>query len=180
MYKHLSIRNATFILVILIIILIVLGFYCHIDKAWYDSSLCFLVGILYAQKEEKWNDWMQKEYYLKNIGFVVICGVCFGIFLILGNDSFIGHPILKNIAAVSFCLWVLSILQKVSIEYKVFQWLGKLSYEIFLLHLMWMQIINDYVINKWYYMISVIVLTFISAALMKNVFIKALHKKEKE
>lgn len=178
-YKFFSLKIASVIMSIVMVLWIIAGFYCHIDKAWYDSSLCFLVGILYARHEEKWNEWMQKSYLLKNISFLIICGGCFGVFLALGNNSFIGHPVLKNVAACSFCMWVLSILQKIDLKNRLFQWLGVYSYEIFLLHLIWMQLIEGYALSPWYYMFFVILLTLISAVFVKKMIIYALHGKKK-
>lgn len=178
-YKHFSVRISDSIMCIIILLLIIVGFTCRIDKAWYDSSLCFLVGIAYAKDEDKWNKWLQKGYFIKNISFLFICGLCFSAFQLLKNYNFIVNPFLKNIAACSFCLWILSTLQKINWEIGLIQWLGVYSFEIFLLHLVWMQVLESYVVNPWYYMFLVILLTLISAIFMRKLITKTLHGKKR-
>ena len=78
----------------------------------------------------------------------------------------IGNPIARNLAAVSFCLWVLSILQKVTVEHWLLQWLGKISYEIFLIHPFWIGIIGKYITEPYSYIMLVITLTIVSSALL--------------
>ena len=131
--------------------------------------MCFPLGILYAQQERKWDAVLLKHYFLKNFVLIIGCGICIILFFILGNDSVVGNPIARNLAAVFFCLWVLSVLQKVRIEYRILQWLGKISYEIFLLHPFWINIVGNYVTEPWRYILLVITLTIMSSALLQSI-----------
>lgn len=167
-YKFFAMKIANILLCAVVIFLIFAGFYFKIDNPWYGSSLCFPLGILYAQRERKWNEILLKHYFIKNVVLLSGCGICIIAFFILGNSSMIGNPIARNLAAVSFCMWVLSILQKVRIEYRSLCWLGKISYEIFLLHPVWIVIVGRYVTKPWSYIILVIILTLVSAALLQR------------
>lgn len=55
-------------------------------------------------------------------------------FFVLGNDSIIGNPVARNVASVSFCIIIILILEEVKIGNKLSRFLGKCSYEIFLIH----------------------------------------------
>ena len=169
LYKFFSVKTADILLCMATILLIIFGFYFQIANPWYGSSLCFPLGILYAQQERKWDAVLLKHYFMKNFVLIIGCGICIILFFILGNDSVVGNPIARNLAAVFFCLWVLSVLQKVSIEYRVLQWLGKISYEIFLLHPFWINIVENYVTKPWSYIFLVITLTIMSSALLQSI-----------
>ena len=169
LYKYFSVKVADILLCVTTILLIILGFYFKIANPWYGSSLCFPLGIFFAQQESKWNAALHKHYFMKNIALLIACVICMITFFVLGNDSVIGNPIARNLAAVFFCLWVLSILQKVKIEHRILLKLGKISYEIFLLHPFWINVVGNYVTEPWGYILLVIILTIVSSALLQRV-----------
>ncbi|MDE5831285.1 MAG: hypothetical protein K2H53_06905, partial [Clostridia bacterium] len=90
-----------------------------------------------------WDEILSRNYCVKNGILLSVCRICIILFFLLGNDSVIGNPIARNLAAVSFCLWLLSVLQKITVEHWLLQWLGKISYEIFLIHPLWISIIGN-------------------------------------
>lgn len=142
------------------------GYFYRIDNPWYGSSVCFPLGILYTQHEKEWNKMLCRHYFIKNVALLSVCGICFIFFFLLVNDSVIGNPIARNLAAVSFCLCVISISQKITVEHWLLQWLGKISYEIFLIHPLWISIIGKYTTEPCSYIMLVITLTIVSSALL--------------
>lgn len=68
------------------------------------------------------------------VGFGCLLAASTGAFLLLGNESIIGNPLARNIASLSFCMIVLTVLSKVKIGNQVSYCLGKCSYEIYLIH----------------------------------------------
>ncbi len=146
-----GVKTAAIVIMAGACIFVVAAFYCRIDNPWYGSTLCFPLGMMYAQHEEEWNQYLRKKYWFKNAALVFICMVCIILFFVLGNRSLVGNPAARNMASVSFSIWVLSVIQKVKIDYKAFRWLGKISYEIFLLHPVCIAVLNDFNLNPYAY-----------------------------
>lgn len=172
LYKFLPKRRANILLVVMTIIFIFVAFFLKIDNPWYGSSICFPFGILYEQCAELLNKWMKKYYWLKATATLFICGLTIVLFFFLGNDSIIGNPIARNIAALSFSIWLLFLLDKVKIDYSICKWLGKISYEIFLFHPMWICIISYYTENPWMLLVACIFMTLLSSALFHGCIAK--------
>lgn len=172
LYKLLPKQRANILLALMTIIFIFIAFFLKIDNPWYGSSICFPFGILYEQYAELFNKWMKKSYWLKGIAALFICGLSIVLFFLLGNDSIIGNPIARNIAALSFCIWLLFFLDRVKIDYSICKWFGKFSYEIFLFHPMWISIISYYTDNPWILLISCIFMTLLSSVLFHGCIVK--------
>lgn len=58
-----------------------------------------------------------------------------GTFYILGDASFLGNPVARNIASLCFCVIVILLLGRFKVGNRVSCLLGQCSYEIFLVHL---------------------------------------------
>lgn len=170
LYKFFPKQRANVLLVVMTIIFV--AFFLKIDNPWYGSSICFPFGILYEQYGELLNKWMKKCYWLKCIVTLVICGLSIVLFFVLGNDSIIGNPLARNIAALSFCIWLLFLLDKIKIDYSLCKWFGNISYEIFLFHPMWINIISYYTENPWILLVSCIFMTLLSSILFHGCIVR--------
>ncbi|MCQ2521810.1 MAG: acyltransferase [Lachnospiraceae bacterium] len=124
----------TAITLIAIVVLFILDKKYAIGATWYESSLCFVLGIFYAQKEQECVRLVQEKWILKNVIFLLVETGCIGGFFILKWENAVDLILLRNAAAIFFCGWVITLLQKVRIDYKPLVKLGEASYEIFLLH----------------------------------------------
>lgn len=51
------------ILALGMVLFIGIGSYLQIGSRWYGSILCFLMGIVYSQKQEKLNEWMKQKFW---------------------------------------------------------------------------------------------------------------------
>lgn len=114
------------------LVLIIAAFAGGMDNPWYGSSLCFVLGLCYY-KFEKRNYKFRRYYALLTIMGLVL-GTSMAAFFLLGNDSILGNPIARNAASVSFCIIVVMLLYKLRVGNAVSRFLGKCSYEIFLIH----------------------------------------------
>ncbi len=86
----------------------------------------------YKIKERTGNITILKRIILV-IGLFFLTGVTILSFF-LWDDLFVGVFLCRNIASVSFCFAILLILEKVKIGNKMSLMLGMVSYEIYLIH----------------------------------------------
>ena len=89
---------------------------------------------MYYKDEERAAQVIKKQFVL----FIIICTVTLVLsmatFFILGDRSMLGNPVARNIASVSFGVGVLMLLSKYIVKNRVSYFLGKCSYEIFIVH----------------------------------------------
>lgn len=116
---------------------IIVAFFLKIDNPWYGSTLCFPLGMLYYRHEDKVTLIFKENIKRGARAFLILVGiVCIAIFafFVLGEESFIGNLIARNVASVCFCMAAIVALTQVRIINRVSLFLGKISYEIFLIH----------------------------------------------
>ena len=70
-------------------------------------------------------------------------------FFLLGNDSVLGNPIARNVASVSFCMMTVLLLRKFRVINSVSVYLGRCSYEIFLIHPYVLSILGNSLLSQW-------------------------------
>ncbi len=89
------------------------------------------------------------------------------LFFVLGNDSVLGNPIGRNVASLSFCVLTLLTLSRVRVGNRVSNYLGKCSYEIFLIHPFVQRLVDEVLeYSHLVYGILVISITLLAAGLM--------------
>lgn len=129
MHKHVEIAVG-----ICSVVLIIAAYVSGLDNPWYGSSLCFLLGLCYYKLEKRNIKLTNIRYYtLLGILAVVLIGSV-AAFFALGNDNVLGNPVARNIASMSFCMMIVMLLYRFRIGNPISVFLGKCSYEIFLLH----------------------------------------------
>lgn len=133
-YKYLSKRVANVIVTLICLGTVVVMWYIGMGNPWYGSTLCFPLGIIYAQNEKKFYLKLEKKYIV--ILGISIALICIGIFLFFALDesSLIANLVGRNIASVSFCVAIIVILMKVRIGNRITDYIGTISYELFLVH----------------------------------------------
>lgn len=85
------------------------------------------------------------------------------IFFLTEGTGALGDVVARNVASVVFCLLVCSLLHKVQLYNPVSYWLGKCSYEIYLIHFYVISILQQYISNKILLSISIIIITLFLA-----------------
>lgn len=107
------------------------AYFTNIPSPYYGSTLCFPLGIManvYYNKLDK-----RIKTIIVPIVMIVILLSSFVIFFAYGENWFT-ETIIRNMAAVSFCVIMLCFLQNFVMRGKIISWLGSISLEIFLLH----------------------------------------------
>lgn len=127
-------------------------------ETWYESVLCFAFGLLCAKHKDKvftlfpnWGKWIAAGVGL---------GVIFIITLFLGNKTFFATPIricIKMVSAIAFNCLVVWISSRVKLANPVTGFLGKYSFEIYVLQGMFLYGYRPIIENDWLYMGAVLI-----------------------
>ena len=161
-----SLLKSQYIFYAVSIAFICIAFYLKFPTPWYGSSLCCGLGIFYFIKEEAFKKFFRKHILLKTI----VCSILliFACFLFFMYKGLIGDLIARNCASVIFVVLTIVWLQKFCIGNAVSFWCGKYSYEIFLFHLLWINVLREWIVNNVLYTITVIGMTLFSSFIYRN------------
>ena len=141
-------RYRDFCVVFVLILFVIVAFIGKLDNPVYGSTLCFALGVFLYDYEGK-----VMKYRRKHLGFCVftcisVCLISIGTYTILGDNSVIGNLVARNIAAMSFCLLIVTLLERINIGNKLLIQIGKCSYEIFIIHFFVMSILIRFSISS--------------------------------
>lgn len=101
---------------------------------WPTESLGFAYGVLLADCFELFKKWSAKQWGLKSI-FLFLMGAVTGVaYLKLKPIDFWGDYCLKIFLGIVLLLLILQLTRKFNIGNKMSQFLGSISYEVYLLH----------------------------------------------
>lgn len=134
LYHNMKVKYATIFLILFCVLFIIFANIIDMSNPWYGSTLCFPLGVLLAQNESNIKNTLKKKFFLITASSLCLTMVGTFLFFFFSNYSFISDVIGRNIASVSFCIFIYMLLMKFRIGNKVSQFLGSISYEIFLIH----------------------------------------------
>ena len=153
--------------VIFSIFFVAVAFVSGIDNPWYGSTLCFALGICLFEMRDYLGHFLLKYYNRILLTELLTVGSMILLFYILGNDSVVGNPIARNMASVAFTAFCFCLLSKLRVGNKVSCWLGKYSYEIFLIHLLAIEWFRNKTENSFLYATAVIGTTLICSWILR-------------
>ncbi len=105
-----------------------------IGLGWYTESLGFMYGIIFANILERFKEKTEKNYVVK-VGILTVMSGILGIsYLKYKYVFFAGDYLLKIILAISLILLLFTLTIHFKVGNTLTKYLGKVSYEIFLLH----------------------------------------------
>ena len=150
---------------------------------WYNSSLPFVLGLVWA-KNKKYIDGVLKKYYFS----VLVCIT--GLLFISHQYDFVykklhlvdnySYAIAANIDNVIFTLFFILIARKIDFSNKYLLFLGKISFEVYMIHGLVMSIFGKYFVtsrlNDVIFTILVLIVS-ISLAWLINLIIKKISIK---
>lgn len=114
---------------------------------WVNSTLCFLLGIIICQNEEKFSNFLKKKYFFK----LILCVLAFSLLLwgnfkitsskfsywaAVGKDAILNNLIcypIQSLCAVLFCILVFAIMLKIYAKNAFLQFCGNRTLEIYLM-----------------------------------------------
>lgn len=159
-------KNGIYYIMISVCVFTILAYLIGLDNPWYGSTFCFLVGIILCIHENEFLSKIkvQNRHWLKIIIInSLITSTAILLFIFLGDQNMIGILILRNIASISFCILVITLLCKFEIGNYLSYFLGKYSYEIFLFHPIYIDIFRDIFSNDLIFSVTVIFSSVISS-----------------
>lgn len=137
----------------------------HINKfanPWYGSTLCFALGIWYQQNQGKIKKLVHKSFIG---GLLILEALSVATFFVWKGDI-LANILARNIASLVFCVLVILFLHKVKLNNKYSLFLGRCSYEIFLIHPIMIEFYSKLINNRVVFSFAVIITTIIIGYLM--------------
>ena len=164
-YKLMILCNSVFVVAWFFLCKYVL----HTGIWWYNATVAIVLGSAWAVYEKMINSVMEK-YSGK---FLKISGVVFVVMFMnldlvyeLSYDMYI---FMQSIVAIIFLFFILSMSSKVTVKSKVLSAIGNISYELYLIHGIWIWFLRHGAlagINEKIYTFLVIALSIISAYIL--------------
>jgi len=132
------------------------------DRAWWVSVLAFPVGLLYKFRESTINI-LRNTLFRRFLGIVVVSVVC-AVFILLKIE------LLYALVYMLIPVIVVLLMQLGTIpKSKFLMYLGNISYEIYLLHGIWIYLLrgkNIYIASDYIYVVLVLVVTIVSGSIL--------------
>lgn len=178
LYRKLSIWISNIVIWVLCLCFILICFWAGTENTWYGSTLCFPMGLVFAQYEQGILLVMKKKHSLIFILCFFIMCIGIGLFFVNGC-SFMANVVGRNLASLSFCILVIAVILKVKIGNRLTYFLGEMAYELFLIHEIF--IFQSMFDMNLFYSISAfcmaIVFGYILHRLNKKVFDSGIYKR---
>lgn len=140
-------------------------------RYWWDTAMCYPLGMVYYLIREKAEAFMNKKkinYYISLFVSVVCTVVFLGLYYFAGRNPF--AMILKNMV---FAVFILLVTMKVKISNPILNFCGKNLFLIYIIHMLPIIVLNHFsiaqkpilfIVLTW---VCIIVLTVLSAKLLK-------------
>lgn len=152
------------------ILFILILYQKNVADYWYNSILCFCIGIFFAKYEEAIICCIEKYYYIITALF---SGLFIFTFYLYSLTNFQSH-IIVCICNILFSISFILIMMNIFLTNKLFYNIGLFSYEAYLLQYLWFLYIPK--TNIVIYSVICIVGTLISGYLMQSVLNMLSHK----
>lgn len=158
------------------------------DKYWYSSLSALIVGMLWGLKRERLLEYFKSKWLLKTILTGGIFAVCLFVHLSLkhflpeGNYLEYIKAFFNEIAGAAFAFLIPLLSMKARNTNRLTDWLGKLSYEIYLMHGLFILIFTRSIIieNSALLTVSVLGCTIAAAAAIHYGLAPIMNKTKKE
>ena len=100
---------------------------------WYNTFLCFSLGVCIAEKKEAIHDFLirNSKKYIPLLSLLLLLFVC--------SFGLKSHGIFNIIYPLVFCCFVTAFLFKFGLNSKLFSWIESLSLELYLVHIVFVK-----------------------------------------
>lgn len=126
--------NNKSIIVCTAVLLVSVAIYFFKISGWATESFGFIYGILLAKYKEKFEAFAKHKWLPKSIAFFVSSLILGIIYIKFKHIVFLGDYIIKILLGLSIIIFILILNSKISIGNSVGRFMGKISYEVYLLH----------------------------------------------
>ncbi|MCH5321097.1 MAG: acyltransferase [Eubacterium sp.] len=138
---------------------------------WFDASHLLIVGMIWATWEDKITEFLQKHYIVitsvASVAFLLLIYIKFSLDGILSG---ITEGIIIMITASHFVLIVNLLGLKFHIGNRILNYLGTISFEIYLIHYLFIAELKKYISSEFLFCASVLICSIISAHLLHKFF----------
>ena len=166
-------KKADVLMIILVIIISIIAYFLNVR--WYIEPLGFAYGIIIFNFLSKINKISEKHWGIKILFLLTISAILGLVYIKMKNVEFINHFI-KIILAIAIISFAIVLFRRVRIYNKILEILGKISYEVFLLHVIVINMLMDLPVSSGWYIGMVLIVTVISSYFMNIVDVKISNK----
>lgn len=129
----------------------------NLHSSYTASISAFALGVFWNKIDRRVITWIREKYFLKLTVILGTFGIMFLGRLILsaqGINNEIVHLILRNLISALFVLALIAVNQKVQFTGKTLEWLGNISYELYIVHYVLLSMLSG--LNTKVYIVAVL------------------------
>ncbi|WP_455952998.1 hypothetical protein [Blautia sp.] len=153
----------------------------NLESNWYASLLPIVVGMRMLEDYKYILHWIKKNSWK----YIALTGgtyaFLFGMRIVLqeyGWNGKIFQGLLRNCIAVMFCFLIVGLQQKISLEGKVFDFLGKIYWEVYLVHILILKICKWNLKLEGYMLVAITIGMSIIGACILKLFVEVTFKEK--
>lgn len=173
-FKYLSKKKAIITVFLFTIIYSLICFSIGKGIWWYNSSYCFVIGIILGGFDDRIFKVIKSKYILSTIVIAIIFTVTFGVGIIKENI------IVNILSSILFVLMCVCVLMKVKLQNRYLRFLGSISFEIYLVHGIIVKELQYTINNKYIYLIICVTISIFMAyifSLINRNILRIIYKK---
>lgn len=144
-------RRAIFCNIFLIIIYIILAIILKYDFWWYNSTLPFIVGLIWGKYKEEIDDLLNNNYFILLMILTVLLFISHHYDFLLRKMYVLNKyslALASNLDNVIFTIFFILIVRKIDFTNKYLLFLGGISFELYMIHGLVMLIFEKYFITS--------------------------------
>ena len=149
LFKNTSI--SIFLNTVLIIVYIILAMNLKYGFWWYNSSLPFIVGLLWGKYQVKIDEFTNRYYFISLIILTILLFVSHQYDYVLARLQIVdrySYTLAANLDNVIFTLYFLLFLKKIDFSNKYLIFIGEFSFEIYMIHGLLISVLGKYFISS--------------------------------
>lgn len=129
----------------------------NLHSSYTASISAFALGVCWNKIDRRMITWIRERYYLKSLIILGTFGIMFFGRLVLsakGLNNEVAQFVLRNLISVLFVYALIAVTQKVQFTGKVLEWLGNISYELYIVHSVLLSMLSS--LNPDVYVVAVL------------------------
>lgn len=148
LYGNINEKISNIVFGILIALWIIWAVYSGRGIVWYASTYCFLFGILLRQFRIKMQTEIEQKFGFYLGVSIIGCSALFALYMITSENPKIINALFANCSTILFCITCVLILYKFKLKSAWVLWLGQISYELYLCHMIVNKLHKEFISNE--------------------------------